>query len=61
MVETTSGYQLISSKHLAKGLKFRAGPVMAYDDEVVPFLELIKTVANEMELENIYNRERHLL
>jgi len=35
--------------------------MMACDDEVVPLLELIKTVANEMALEDIYNTERHLL
>tara|TARA_B100001013_G_C24516254_1_gene405069 strand:+ start:439 stop:630 length:192 start_codon:yes stop_codon:yes gene_type:complete len=35
--------------------------MMACDEEVVPLLELIKNVANEMELEDIYNTERHLL
>ena len=34
---------------------------MACDDEVVPLLERIETVADEMELEDVYNTERHLL
>ena len=35
--------------------------MMACDEEVVPLLELIKNVANEMELEDIYKTERQLL
>jgi len=35
--------------------------VIARDDEVVPLFELIRTVANKMELDNIYKTERHLL
>ena len=34
---------------------------MTCDDEVVHLLELINTVANEMELEDIYKTERQLL
>ena len=34
---------------------------MTCADEVVDLLELIKTVANEMELEDIYKTERQLL
>ena len=53
-VETTSGYLSISTMHLAKGLEFRAVVV-------VPLLERIETVADETELEDVYNTERHLL
>ena len=60
-VETTSGYLSISTMHLAKGLEFRAVVVMACDDEVIPLLERIETVADETELEDVYNTERHLL
>ena len=35
--------------------------MIACDDAVVPLFELIRTVANEMELEDIYKTERHLL
>ncbi|SRR6266496_3972370 len=60
-VETTSGNVSISTMHLAKGLEFRAVVVMACDDEVIPLQERIETVADDTDLEEIYNTERHLL
>ncbi len=60
-VETTSGHVSISTMHLAKGLEFRAVVVMACDDEVIPSQERIETVADEADLEDVYNTERHLL
>ena len=60
-VETTSGRVSISTMHLAKGLEFRAVVVMACDDEVVPLQERIETVADDADLEEVYNTERHLL
>jgi superfamily I DNA/RNA helicase len=47
--------------HLAKGLEFRAVAVMACDDDVIPLQERIETVADEADLEDVYNTERHLL
>ena len=47
--------------HLAKGLEFRAVAVMACDDEILPKQEGIETVADDSELEEVYNTERHLL
>jgi superfamily I DNA/RNA helicase len=47
--------------HLAKGLEFRAVVVMACDDEVIPLQERIETVADDADLEEVYNTERHLL
>ena len=47
--------------HLAKGLEFRAVAVMACDDEVIPLQERIETVADDADLEEVYNTERHLL
>jgi superfamily I DNA/RNA helicase len=47
--------------HLAKGLEFRAVVVMACDDEVIPLQDRIATVADESDLEEVYNTERHLL
>jgi superfamily I DNA/RNA helicase len=47
--------------HLAKGLEFRAVAVMACDDEVVPLQERIENVADEADLEDVYDTERHLL
>ena len=51
----------ISTMHLAKGLEFRAIAVMACDDEVIPLQERIETVADDADLEEVYNTERHLL
>jgi len=60
-VETTSGHISISTMHLAKGLEFRAVVVMACDDEVIPLQERIESVADDTDLEEVYNTERHLL
>ena len=37
------------------------GVVMACDDEVIPLLERIEIVADDTDLEDVYNTERHLL
>ncbi len=50
-----------STMHLAKGLEFRAVVVMACDDEVIPLQERIEAIADEADLEEVYNTERHLL
>jgi mRNA-degrading endonuclease RelE of RelBE toxin-antitoxin system len=60
-VETTSGKISIGTMHLAKGLEFRAVMVMACDDEIIPLQSRIETVADDTDLEEIYNTERHLL
>lgn len=60
-VETTSGQISIGTMHLAKGLEFRAVVVMGCDDEVIPLQSRIETVADDSDLEEIYNTERHLL
>ena len=60
-VETTTGYLSLCSMHLAKGLEFRGVVVMACDDEVIPLQERIETIADDTDLEEVYNTERHLL
>ena len=60
-VETTRGYVSLSTMHLAKGLEFRAVVVMACDDEIIPSQARIETVADNANLEEIYNTERHFL
>ena len=50
----------ISTMHLAKGLEFRAVIVMACDDEIIPLQERIETVADDADLEEVYDTERHL-
>jgi len=60
-VETKSGHVSISTMHLAKGLEFRAVVVMACDDEIIPLQERIETVADDADLQEVYDTERHLL
>lgn len=60
-VETTTGRASIGTMHLAKGLEFRAVAVMACDDEVIPLQARIESVADDADLEEVYNTERHLL
>ena len=60
-VQTTVGRVSVSTMHLAKGLEFRAVVVMACDDEVIPLQDRIESVADESDLEDVYNTERHLL
>ncbi len=51
----------VCTMHLAKGLEFRVVAVMACDDEVIPLQERIENVADDADLEEVYNTERHLL
>jgi mRNA-degrading endonuclease RelE of RelBE toxin-antitoxin system len=60
-VETTSGRASISTMHVAKGLEFPAVVVMACDDEVIPLQERIEAIADDSDLEEVYNTERQLL
>ena len=60
-IEVTADRVSIGTMHLAKGLEFRAVVVMACDDDVIPLQERIESVADEADLEDVYNTERHLL
>ena len=60
-METTDGHVAICTMHLAKGLEFRAVAVMACDDEIIPLQQRIETAADDSDLEEVYNTERHLL
>ena len=60
-LESALGLVSISTMHLAKGLEFRAVVVMACDDEVIPLQDRIQTAADESELREVYDTERHLL
>lgn len=46
---------------LAKGLEFRCVTVMACDDEVIPLQSRIDNLADDADLQDAYNTERHLL
>jgi mRNA-degrading endonuclease RelE of RelBE toxin-antitoxin system len=60
-VATKTGHISVGTMHLAKGLEFRAVAVMACDDEVLPSQARIQAIADEADLEDVYNTERHLL
>ncbi len=60
-VETASGFLSIGTMHLAKGLEFRAVAVMACDDEIIPLQERIEAVADDSDLQEVYDTERQLL
>jgi UvrD-like helicase C-terminal domain/AAA domain len=60
-VETVHGKASIATMHLAKGLEFRAVAVMACDDEIIPLQQRIEAVADDSDLEEVYNTERQLL
>ena len=59
-VEDRDGRISIGTMHLAKGLEFQAVVVMACDDDILPSQARIETVADEDELDEVYETERHL-
>ncbi len=59
--ESASVHVSIATRHLAKGLEFRAVVVMARDDEVMPLQERIETVGDDADLQEAYDTERQLL
>lgn len=60
-VQPRPGRISIGTMHRAKGLEFRAVAAMACDDEVLPLQERIETAADESDLREVYDTERHLL
>ena len=57
----TAGGVSLGTMHQAKGLEFRAAAVMACDDEAIPLQERIENVADDADLQEVYDTERHLL
>ena len=51
----------IGTMHLTKGLELRAVAVMACDDEIISSQERIENVAEDADLEEVCDSERHLL
>ena len=51
----------VGTMHHAKGLEFRAVATTACDDEVIPLQSRIEAIADDADLEEVYNTERHLL
>lgn len=55
------GHVGIGLMHAAKGLEFRAVAVIACDDDVIPLESRLAEIADEADLEDVYDTERHLL
>ncbi|MBV9655265.1 MAG: ATP-binding domain-containing protein, partial [Acetobacteraceae bacterium] len=51
----------VGTMHDAKGLEFKAVAVIACDDGVLPSAARMEAVADETELDEVYETERHLL
>ena len=60
-MEATEDRLSIGTMHLAKGLEYRAVVVMACDSEVIPLQSRVESIADEADLEEVYNTERNLL
>lgn len=60
-IEASSDQIAICTMHVAKGLEFRAVAVMACDDDTLPLQSRIETVADDADLEEVCDTERHLL
>ena len=60
-MDTQEGRLTVGTMHLAKGLEFRAVVVMACDSEVIPLQSRVESIADEADLEEVYNTERNLL
>ena len=56
-LETVVGSAALCTMHLAKGLEFRAVAVMACDDEIIPLQSRIESVADNADLEEVYNSD----
>lgn len=59
--DVISGKVSVGTMHLAKGMEFRAVVVAACDDDVLPLQARIESIANEGDLADAYETERHLL
>jgi superfamily I DNA/RNA helicase len=51
----------IGTMHLAMGFEFKAVAVMACDDDVLPLQSRVDSVADNVELDDVYETERQLL
>jgi superfamily I DNA/RNA helicase len=59
-LEEPQGRIAIGTMHLAKGLEYKGIAVIACDDDIMPLQERVETVADESELDEVYETERHL-
>ena len=55
-----NGAVSVRTMHSAKGLEFKAVAVIACDDGVLPLQSRLEAAADETELDEVYETERHL-
>jgi len=61
-MESVVGKLALCTMHLAKGLEFKAVIVMACDDDIIPLESRLSSVSDDtVDLEEVYDTERHLL
>ena len=60
MIRTPAEQVLVGTMHLAKGLEFKAVGVIACDDGILPLQSRLEGVADETELDDVDETERHL-
>ncbi len=58
--QPAAGHVLIGAMHLAKGLEFKAAAVIACDDGILPLRSRLEAIADETELDDVYETERRL-
>ncbi len=61
LVDTVPNEVAIGAMHLTKGLEFRAVAVMACDEDVLPLRSRLDAAADEADLREVFDTERHLL
>ena len=59
-LEEPKGRIAIGTMQLSKGLEYKAIAVMACDDSILPLQERMEAVADEVELDEVYETERNL-
>ena len=60
-VDTEPDEVALGTMHLAKGLEFRAVVVMACDEDILPLRARLDAAADDADLREVYDTERHLL
>ena len=58
--QDSTGRVPIGTMHLAKGLEFKATAVIACDDGILPLQSRLEMAADETEMDEVYETERHL-
>jgi superfamily I DNA/RNA helicase/mRNA-degrading endonuclease RelE of RelBE toxin-antitoxin system len=58
--DVTGGHISVGSMHMAKGMEFKVVAVMACDEDILPLVSRISSIAEDSDLKEVYDTERHL-